>query len=58
MPQTQAIRHTSAHDVAQFQFVLVLACMLALAAVLVYFFPRHDDANSWAPDSFTNLLGP
>ncbi len=58
MPRTYAIRHSHAVRDTEFEFMLVLACMLALAVMLVYFFPNHDDANSWRPDAVTHVLGP
>ncbi len=58
MPRIDAIRHSPAVRDTEFEFVLVLASMLVLAVMLVYFFPTHDDANSWQPEAATHVLGP
>jgi hypothetical protein len=58
MTQTHTVHHSLAVEDARLQFALVLACMLALAVALAYFFPRHDDANQWTPDSVIGVAGP
>jgi hypothetical protein len=58
MAHSHPIHHTFAADEAEFQFVIVLAGMLALAVALVYLFPRHDGANAWTPDVAVSLLAP
>ena len=55
MPQTHAIHHSFTLDDAQVQFALVLACMLALALALVYFFPDHSGVEPWRPESVINM---
>jgi hypothetical protein len=62
MPQAPAahhsfIDHVTHHD-AEFQFALVLACMLALTLALVYFFPDHTRTDPWNPDAEVHLIGP
>jgi hypothetical protein len=58
MAQAHTIHHSFAVEGAQRQFALVLACMLALAVALAYYFPGHYDANAWTPDSVIGVAGP